>query len=184
MQRLVEYLPTCRRSPWQPEAWLPALAVLLASACSSPTPGGSAACGKMGSVAARSVEGALVIGEGGPDDFRPIADNTSEELVLGSQGGYMVTPVLRIDAELLGTDGSCPTLDVTHAVESLSPAQFHFNLPAFDPKERYWYVGSLPLFLSWQTSGLVGKSCVLSATFHDQGVAAMAEVHTKLIDND
>jgi len=138
----------------------------------------------MSAATARSVDGALVIGEGGPNDFRAIVDGASEELVLGSQGGYMVTPVLRIDSQMLGTDGSCPTLDVTHLVESLAPAQFHFKLPPFDPQERYWYVGSLPLFLSWETASLVGKTCVLAATFQDHGMAATAEIHTSLVDRD
>lgn len=130
------------------------------------------------------VAGALEIGEGGPVDFRPIADGSSEELVLGSQGGYMVTPIFRIDTTLFDTDGKCAYIDVTHTVGTLDPASYHFVLPTQPSGEPYWYIGSLPLFLSYQSTGLVGQTCSLSATFGDDGKTTSAEVHTSLVDND
>jgi hypothetical protein len=130
------------------------------------------------------VAGALEIGIGGPSDFRALFAGEMQELVLGSQGGYMVTPVFRVDAAALGTDGTCAFIEVTHTVESMPPAHFHFMLPSFDASEPYWYIGSLPLFLSRETTSLVGKSCTLSALFQDGGVATSAEAHTLLVDQN
>jgi hypothetical protein len=154
-----------------------------AVACSSPaeTPAADSACDKP-VTREISVEGALEIGNGGPNDFEPILDGDDEELVVGSQGGYMVTPVFRIDASLLGSDGVCPMLDVTHAIETREPAAFSFRMRDQPAGDMYWFVGNLPLFLATDDADLLGKTCTLSATFRDDGRTASASVTTTLVN--
>jgi hypothetical protein len=156
----------------------------VALACSSPPAAPAAAGNECDQAVSREtpVEGALEIGNGGPNDFEPIVDGDDEELVVGSQGGYMVTPVFRIDASLMQSDGVCVMLDVTHAVEAHEPAQFSFRVRDQPAGEMYWFVGNLPLFLATDDADLLGKACTLSATLRDDGRTASASVTTTLVN--
>jgi hypothetical protein len=128
------------------------------------------------------VLGALEIGIGGPTNFRALPDGASHDLVLGSQGGWMPAPVFRIDAEAFGTDGECAFIDVDANVEGFAPRNYHFAVPKQPEDDPFWYVGSLPLFLSTEIDDVLGRSCMISATFSDDGVSASAEVTVMLVN--
>ena len=62
--------------------------------------------------AATWIEDALALGlasggGGGADGFQPVADGAPLELVLGSQGGWMITPILAVDRSMMASDGAC-----------------------------------------------------------------------------
>ena len=126
----------------------------------------------------------LEIGVGGPSNFQRLVDGASHELVLGSQGGWMPAPVFRVNAEALGTDGDCAFIDVDASVESFEPRSYRFELPALPFGDEYWFVGSLPLFLSTELEDVVGRRCSMTATFVDDRVGASAAVSVVLVDND
>jgi hypothetical protein len=120
-------------------------------------------------VAEDAIAGAIAIGIGEPADFRAFAAGETFELVQGPQGGWMVTPTIRVDAELFGTNGTCAYLDVAAELESIVAPPLHLRVPDSSPGERYWYFWGIPLFLSFDVKALPGLTCTLSATFFDDG---------------
>jgi hypothetical protein len=126
------------------------------------------------------VEGAIAIGLGGPDDFVPYLEGEPQTLVLGPQGGYMLTPTLRVDARLVKTDGHCPYLDLGGIADGQEPMQLHFRVPDAPSGDRYWYWEQLPLFLSKDLPSLVGRSCAVTAGFEDDGVGTATAVNVLL----
>lgn len=126
------------------------------------------------------VANALAIGFGGPDDFAPYTEDGTQTLVYGPQGGYMLTPTLRVDATLLKTDGHCPYLDLNATVDDQTPLQQHFRAPDVSAQDGYWYWEKLPLFLARDPTTLVGRGCAVTAGFEDDGVGAAASVKVTL----
>jgi hypothetical protein len=128
-----------------------------------------------------TVADALAIGNGSAADFAPYEQGASEQLILGPQGGYMLTPTLRVDAASLGTDGSCVFLDWEATVEE-QPAQLaHFKIPdAGTSGDRYWYWEMLPLFLSRDLPSLVDRACSITVAFADDGVGTSSHVDVLL----
>lgn len=127
------------------------------------------------------VAGALQIGTGGPRDFRAFAQGESHELVLGSQGGYMPSPIFRVDAASFGTDGVCAFMHVDLDVDGRERASFDFMVRPTH-SDGAWYFGGLPLFLSTDASVLDGRSCRILATFNDDDRDASADVQVILSD--
>ncbi len=126
------------------------------------------------------VEGAVAVGVGGPDDFSPYEDGGTQALVLGPQGGYMLTPTIRVDASLLKADGHCPYLDLGGTVDGQQPMQLHFRVPDAPRNGGFWYWEALPLFLSKDLPSLVGRSCEVTGGFDDDGVGASVIVNVLL----
>jgi len=127
------------------------------------------------------VEDALQIGTGGPRDFVALADGQNHELVLGSQGGYMPSPVFRVDAAAFGTDGECAYMHVDLDVDGRDRASFDFMVRPTSG-DSAWYFGGLPLFLSTDASALDGRSCRILASFNDDDRETSAEVQVILSD--
>jgi hypothetical protein len=126
------------------------------------------------------VEGAVAIGFGGPDNFVPYDEGGAQTLVFGPQGGYMLTPTVRVDASLVNTDGHCPYLDLGGTVDGQEPMQLHFHVPDAPLNGGFWYWEQLPLFLSRDLPSLVGRPCVVTGGFDDDGVGASAVVNVLL----
>jgi len=133
------------------------------------------------STAGTPVDGALQIGSGGPRDFKALSDGQSHELVLGSQGGYMPSPVFRVDGSAFDSDGVCAFMHVDLDVDGRDRATFDFMVRP-TVAENAWYFGGLPLFLSTDASVLDGRNCLIRATFNDDGREASAEVEVVLSD--
>lgn len=130
------------------------------------------------------VPDALTIGTGSPQRFSPSMDGDATELIVGSQGGYMAVPLFQVDAAAMGTDGVCAYLDVQAAVDGQDPEDYVIRLPDSSPSERYWYFGTLPLFLSYDEGTVLDRDCTYTAAFIDDEREADAEVTLHLVDNE
>ena len=134
-----------------------------------------------------SVTGALEIGTGGPNDFQAYADGQTEQLVRGTQGGYMILPELRADASALATDGRCVRVVMNALIEPLagetvgvSAPTISLTLPPLARKGGAFYVDPIPLFLSLDVNSLVGRHTQISAEFMDAQHYATAEARVLL----
>jgi len=159
----------------------------VASACGSAGEKPSAAetgCTGLAPTSGTPVSGALTIGSGSPQRFTPSMDGDTTELIIGSQGGYMAVPLFRVDATLLGTDGVCTYLRVEAAVDGQEPQNYTLKMPDSMPSEQYWYFGTLPLFLSYEETGIVDRDCTYTAAFLDDGREADAQVTLRLVDDE
>jgi hypothetical protein len=166
----------------------PAAVALLVLACGGPSAGETgtddpAGCTD-GTAPTRSVAGAVKIGIGAQQTFAAYDEGSPAELVLGMQGGWMVTPTVRADGDLLGTDGACLYLDLDYGVVSDPPLKFHVRLPDAPSAERYWYFEGLPLFLSFDVASLEGRECRIAVTLIDDGHASTDEVRVTLVRSE
>jgi hypothetical protein len=130
------------------------------------------------------VAGALAIGLGEPASFQVIGEDEAVELVRGPQGGWMVTPVLRVDASKLASDGICAHIEIGAVVDGADPLEYVLDVPQLAEDASYLYTDALPVFLSFDVTALVGKACTLSATVGDEGATASAEVRIGLINQE
>jgi hypothetical protein len=131
------------------------------------------------------VDGALEIGANVAGTFQQYADGDSIELVRGSQGGVMGVPVFRVDARALGTDGACAYLKVIVSFDDAStPLTYDVRLPNSSPRDEYWSFTTLPLFLAYDASAVVGKTVTYNAAFRDDGEEADAQASLLLVDNE
>jgi hypothetical protein len=173
--------------------FLPAWAVaLLALGCSEGTdaPSGDDACARDEARCA-PVEGGMEIGTGGPSGFRAFGADEPSELVLGPQGGYMILPEFRIDASIVGTDGTGARFSVAAVVEPFDPdaeaplevPTLSGRLPSLYSDGTYFYVDALPLFLSTVHAEVAGRACTITAAFRDDGLRASATARVLLVDD-
>jgi hypothetical protein len=131
------------------------------------------------------LDGALEIGAYVSGDFSASTDGDTTELVRGSQGGVMAVPVFRVDASALGTDGACAYLKVIVSFDDAStPLSYDIRLPNSSPRDQYWFFTTLPLFLAYQESDVLGKTATYNAAFRDDGEEADAQVSLVLVDNE
>ncbi len=131
------------------------------------------------------IDGALEIGEYVAGDFRAYSDGDSTELVRGTQGGVMAVPVFRVDASALGTDGACAYLNVIVSFDDAStPLGYDIRLPNSSARDQYWFFTTLPLFLAYEESDVLGRTATYNAAFRDDGKEADAQVSLVLVDNE
>ena len=126
------------------------------------------------------VEGALSIGTGTGDDFRPLGDTL--ELVLGSQGGWMVTPTLEVDLSAMATDGDCVRIDVS--VDLGDGQELPYVAILSELVGERWTSEPLQLFLSYDLAAVEGQTAFLAASLEDDGVVATAEATALLTNQD
>ena len=126
---------------------------------------------------------ALAIGTGSGADFRPIGDAGSLELVLGSQGGWMVTPTLEVDLLAMASDRVCVALRVEADLGAGEAPLLDVLLGELGESGDRWYSDPLQVFLSYDLAALEGRSATLVATFRDDDLVATSQVSV-LLTND
>jgi hypothetical protein len=159
--------------------WLGAVSVVLV-ACSDPDGSLSGDRCLEPSSKAESVEGALEIGFWGEGEFQPVTQGQRVPFVLGFQGGYMVTPLVRIERARFGSDGHCALMDIDANVAGGPHEMLHYNFAKPRLDGEYWLTDTIPLFLSSSPDPLEGKPCILTATWRDDQLEATSSVEVEL----
>jgi hypothetical protein len=159
--------------------WLWALAVVLAG-CSDPDGGAPEERCPPSTGAVDRVENALEIGFWGEDDFEPVSPGQMVPFVQGFQGGYMVTPLVRIDRTRFDSDGICAVMDIEAYVSAGPYQKLHYEFANPRSDGEYWLTDTIPLFLSGIPEPLEGKPCTLTATWRDDDLEATSSVEVQL----
>ena len=157
-----------------------ALALALAAGCAADAgPAGEDSCAAP-EATTTWIEDALVLGLAGGGDgggFQPVADGASLELVLGSQGGWMITPVLAVDRSMMASDGACVHVAVEVDLGAGGqPIAYQVILPEIGGTDLHFYSEPLPVFLSYDLTELDGRTATITAVVTDDDVASSCQV--------
>jgi hypothetical protein len=158
---------------------LGALAVVLAG-CSDPDGGAPEGRCPPPTGAVEPVENALEIGFWGEDAFERVRPGEMVPFVQGFQGGYMVTPLVRIDRARFGSDGHCAVMDIDANVSAGPHEMLHYEFANPRSDGEYWLTDVIPLFLSNSPDLLEGKLCTLTAHWRDDDLVATSSVEVQL----
>lgn len=160
------------------------LAAALLAACAA-GPEQPETCEPPGAPAA-VVEDALVLGlaGAGAGGFEPLADGAPVELVLGSQGGWMITPVLAVDRAKMAGDGACAQVAVEVDLGAAEPVRFELTVPELAGSDDHFYSDPLPVFLSYDLAELEQRQVLITAAFVDDEVASSCQVAVHLENRD
>jgi hypothetical protein len=152
---------------------------LLLAGCSGPDDSSANSCLPPSS-SVHEVEGAVGIGVFGEAGFELVAEGQELPLVRGFQGGYMVTPVVRVDEASFGTNGRCVQMDIAADVESGPAVEQHYRFAALQADGGFWFSDTIPLFLANDPDDLSGKSCAITVNWRDDGAESTASVSVLL----
>ena len=138
--------------------------------------------------AATWIEDALALGVasgGGAGGFQPVADGASLELVLGSQGGWMITPILAVDRSMMASDGACVhvAVEVDLGIGG-EPIAFEVTLPELGGTDQHFYSDPLAVFLSYNLAELDGRTASITAVVTDDDVASSHQVAARLANRE
>jgi hypothetical protein len=163
------------------------LALALAGCAADAASPGEEDCGASPE-AATWIEDALALGlasDGAPAGFQPVVDGASLELVLGSQGGWMITPILAVDRSMMASDGAC--VDVAVEVDlgiGGEPFAFQVTVPELGGTDQHFYSEPLPVFLSYDLAELDGRTASITAVVTDDDVASSCQVAALLTNRE
>lgn len=155
-----------------------ALALALAGCAADAGPAGED-CGASPEASATWIEDAVALGltGGGGNRFQPVADGASLELVLGSQGGWMITPVLAVDRSMMASDGACVHVAVEVDLGAGGqPIAFEVTLPELGGTDLHFYSEPLSVLLSYDLAELDGRTATITAVVTDDDVASSCQV--------
>ncbi len=164
----------------RPASCLP-FAMALA-ACSEPgTPPGDDRCPPSYATADPVADKeAVSIGFYGEAGFELVTEGQTLAVVQGLQGGYMVTPAVRVDQAAFGTDGRCVLMDIEASVATGAHGNLHYEFLAPHLDGKYWLTDTIPLLLSFDPNGLDRASCSITAIWRDDDREATASVAVEL----
>jgi hypothetical protein len=134
-------------------------------------------------VAGGPVAAEVAIGSGDAGSFQRFADGAEAELVLGSQGGYMIVPTVRVDALAFGLTGAGACIDLETSIAGRVISSPSFGVPPLSNIGGYYYVERLPLFLASELSEVEDESCNVKATLRDGAREATGEARVRLVDD-
>lgn len=108
------------------------------------------------------------------------------ELVLGSQGGWMITPVLAVDRTMMASDGACVrvALEVDLGAGGGEPITYEVTLPELAGTDAHFYSEPLPVFLSYDLAELDGRTAIITALLADDDVASSCQVVAQLVNRE
>ena len=162
----------------------PALLALLVAACAADTGEDEASCAEPAAPASL-IEDALALGLSGSGSFEPVADGAAMELVLGAQGGWMITPILAVDRRMMASDGACVHVAVEVDLGAGdAPIDFDMTVPELGGTDDHFYSEPLPVFLSYDIAALDGRAATITAVVADDDVAATCQVAVELANRD
>lgn len=133
-----------------------AAALLCCAACTTDVPPSDACDGTETGASFSS----LRIGFDSGGSFVPVESGETMELVLGTQGGWMILPVLEAESTET-TQALCVTLEaeVTGHPDSITQR----TRVRFEPSNGALYGGPLQFFLSFDVSALEDRAALLTA---------------------
>ena len=131
---------------------------MLAVACGSTYGGGQDDCGLRPDAIGQSqmLDGALQIGVRADGVFVPLVDSDTIELVLGSQGGWMVVPMLRVDSPELD-DVDCGWVELSGQVGDGSVTMNHVEPLRFAREGRFFESDDVFAFLTLDLTEVEGQ---------------------------
>jgi hypothetical protein len=133
--------------------------------------------GSSGVVEAREV----ALGLGGSAAFRAFQDGEEAEIVSGFQGGYMITPTIRVEAIGDSRGEACLQLRLENALmEGGEVGPGTLSQVLFSRSGDFFYVDSIYDLLGWDLDPLEGKTLLLSATVSDVGFQGTRAVTLRL----
>ena len=123
------------------------------------------------------------LGGAGAGEFAPIASGDAVELDMGTQGGWMVQPVARIDAEAIDTS-VCPRLVYSLEVEGLDFAASYDLRTTFHETGSAWSSDPVQLFIAFDIAEVDGHSATLSASVTDGDATASVTLDDLTLVNE
>jgi hypothetical protein len=132
------------------------------------------------------IDGGLAIGLESDDTFAPLVDGGMVELVMGAQGGWMITPTLRVDGDAMLGGEPCPIAIFDSAVAEGGPTLSQ-TMPLLFVRQgegEPWYSSVVPLFLSLDVDELEGKSASFGVTIDNGTMSAEVVVGDLVLRND
>jgi hypothetical protein len=131
------------------------------------------------------IEDALALGLAGSGSFQPVADGAAMELELGTQGGWMITPILAVDRRMMASDGACVHVSVQVDLGGgAAPIAFDMTVPELGGTDDHFYSEPLPVFLSYDVAALEGRAATITAVLEDDDVASTCQVAVELANRD
>jgi hypothetical protein len=160
------------------------LLALLAAACAADPGMDEAGCAEPAAPGSL-IEDALALGLAGAGRFEPVAEGAAMELVLGSQGGWMITPILAVDRRMMASDGACVHVTVEVDLDGGdAPITFDVTVPELGGTDDHFYSEPLPVFLSYDVAALEGRRATITAVLEDDDVASSCQVAVELANRD
>ncbi len=124
---------------------------------------------------------AVALGVGGAGSFRSFQDGEEAELVGGFQGGYMITPAVRVEAAGDSRDEACFQVHLENALmEGGEVVPGALVNATFTRSGGFFYVDSLYDLLGFEPGSLQGKTLLLSATVSGVGFEGTQAVSIRL----
>jgi hypothetical protein len=109
----------------------------------------------------------------------------ASELVLGSQGGWMITPILAVDRAVMASDGACVHVAIeVDAGLAGGPISYQAILPELAGGDDQAVSDELPVFLSYDLAELDGRAATITALVEDDDVASSCQVAVELANRE
>jgi hypothetical protein len=124
---------------------------------------------------------AVALGLGGSAAFRAFQDGEEAEIVRGFQGGYMITPTVRIEASGDSRDEACLHVRLENALTDggdVGPGTLAQVM--FFRSGDFFYVDSIYDLLGYDLDPLEGKTLLLSASVSGLGFGGTQAVTLRL----
>lgn len=110
------------------------------------------------------LDGTLSIGVRRGGEFAGLTDEGPMELVRGSQGGWMVVPMLRVEAREVDLDVSCGWVKIEAAIDGDALLIEHVQEVGFEARGSFLDSEDVLAFLSLDLAELEDRSCRLRAS--------------------
>ena len=107
----------------------------------------------------------IALGVGGAEAFRVFQEGEETELIEGLQGGYMITPTVRVEAAGDSRDEACFRVQLENTLMEggdIGPGMI--SQVVFTRSGEFFYVESIYDLLGYDEGELEGKTLLLSAT--------------------
>ena len=129
------------------------------------------------------VDSGVTLGLGDPDTFEPIADGDELELELGTQGGWMVRPVARLDAAALGAGPDrCVWVETVAAIEGSADPVSLTQVPTFDYNRANVLSSPLLVLLSFDLEAVDGRQATIDVRIEGPDAASTASIDVELVN--
>jgi hypothetical protein len=113
---------------------------------------------------------AVVAGQGSGDSFVPYEDGGATDIIAGFQGGFMITPTIRVEAGTESGDRICALVRLTHRLESGDAIVTGVDrMVVLRRQGSYFYSDAINDLLSSDRSRLVDQTLLLDVEVRGVG---------------
>lgn len=131
------------------------------------------------------VANAVALGGGTPDNFVAASDGGTFELEFGTQGGWMVRPVVRIDSARLGADDqSCVAVHLEADVPGITPIPATHVFPQFHHQTGAGFTDPVIVFLAFDLLEVENQPCTLRVTVVGPAASSSTSAQVTLVNNE